>query len=167
VSAVRKATSLFVTVKLSPHSDLSEVARACSEAGCDSVTLINTLPGMAVDVVTRRPWLGNITGGLSGPAIRPVAIYWVYRITRELKIPAIGVGGIMRTEDAVEFMIAGASAIQIGTANFVDPTTPLRVIDGIASYCEREGVDRLSDLVGALDLEELPDRDQAAEQTQY
>jgi len=158
VSAVRKATSLFVTAKLSSHSDLPEVARACRDAGCDSVTLINTLPGMAVDIVKRRSWLGNITGGLSGPAIRPVAVYWVYRITGELKIPAIGVGGIMKSEDAVEFMIAGASAIQIGTGNFVDPTAPLSVIDGIVSYCERGRIDRLSDLVGSLNLEKFPDR---------
>ncbi len=159
VNAVRKATSLFVSVKLSPNSDVLEVARASVDAGCDCVTLMNTLPGMAVDVKKRNPRLGGITGGLSGPAIKPVAVYWVYKVTRELKIPVIGVGGIMTHEDALEFIIAGASAIQIGTANFVDPTTPLKVIDGLRDYCESEGIDKLSSLVGSLNFQKFPDRD--------
>lgn len=150
VSAVRKATSLFMSVKLSPNSDVLEVAKACAEAGCNGLTLINTLPGMAVDIKKRTSWLGAVTGGLSGPAIKPVALYWVYRIASELKIPIIGVGGIITGENAVEFIIAGASAIQIGTANFVDPTTPLKVIDGIARYCESEKIDKLSSLTHSL-----------------
>jgi len=163
VKAVRETTDLFMSVKLSPSADVLEVAKACREAGCDCVSLINTIPGMAVNIRTRRPWLGGITGGLSGPAIRPVAVYWVYRLRRELDISIIGIGGIMTGEDALEFIIAGASAIQIGTGNFVDPETPLKVIEGISRYCECQGVDRLSSLIGCLSLEELPHRNQTTE----
>jgi dihydroorotate dehydrogenase (NAD+) catalytic subunit len=127
------------------------------------VTLINTLPGMAVDVRSRSSRLGGITGGLSGPAIKPVAIYWIYRVAEELKIPVIGVGGISGYEDALEFIIAGASAVQIGTANFVDPTTSLEVIDGMREFCEAEGIERLASLVHSLDLQESPDGNQTAE----
>jgi len=161
VSVVRDTTSLFMAAKLSPHSDLLEVARAAAEGGCDGVTLINTLPGMAIDVRGKASRLGNITGGLSGPAIKPVAVYWTYKVAEELQIPVIGVGGITTCEDALEFIIAGASAVQIGTANFIDPTTPLEVIDGMREFCESEGIDRLESLVHSLDLQKSPDGDQA------
>lgn len=163
VEVVRDVTHLFISVKLSPNSDVLEVARACKEAGCDSITLINTIPGMTINIQERRPWLGGVTGGLSGPAIKPVAIYWVYQVSRELKIPVIGVGGIMTSEDALEFMIAGASAIQIGTANFVDPATPLKVIEGILRYCELEGIDKLSSLIGSLNLQKPSNSDETTQ----
>lgn len=149
-SAVRRATTLPLMVKLSPNvGDIVSIALAVEEAGADSISLINTLLGMKIDIKRRRPYLGNTTGGLSGPAVRPVAVRMVYQIAQAVRIPIVGLGGIVSTEDALEFLLAGASAIQVGTGLFVDPTTPLRIIDGLAQFLESEGVSRLSELVGA------------------
>ncbi len=149
-AAVRRATTLPLMVKLSPNvGDIVAIAAAVEEAGADSLSLINTLVGMKIDVQRRRPFLGNTTGGLSGPAVRPVAVRMVYQVAQAVRIPIVGLGGIASTEDALEFVMAGASAIQVGTAVFVDPTTPIRIIDGLAQFMEREGVSHLGQLVGA------------------
>jgi dihydroorotate dehydrogenase (NAD+) catalytic subunit len=152
VSSCRKATSLFLSAKLSPHSDVLDVSRACADGGCDALVLINTLPGMAIDLKTRRSLIGAVTGGLSGPAIKPVALHWVFKMASELEIPVIGVGGIMDATDALEFMVAGASAVQIGTANFVDPSAPLSIVRGIETYCTSEGIGKVSSIIGTLHL---------------
>jgi len=152
-AAVRAATRRPVIVKLSPNvTDITESARSVESAGADAASLVNTLLGMAIDVETRRPKLARVVGGLSGPAIKPVAVRMVWQVAAAVGIPVIGVGGIMTGEDAVEFLLAGASAIQVGTANFVDPTSTVRVIDGLAEYCARHGVGRVSDLTGALEV---------------
>ena len=149
-AAVKQATSLPVLVKLTPNtSDIAEVAVAVAEAGADALSLINTLKGMAIDIAGRRPLLGNITGGLSGPAIKPVALYMVYQVAAVVDIPVIGCGGIVTGADAIEFILAGASAIQVGTAGFSDPRAPLDVLEGIVKFMEEEGTDDLSGLVGA------------------
>lgn len=148
--AVRKATSLPVLVKLTPNAaDITDVAKAVSEAGADAITLINTITGMSIDIAKRAPLLGNSSGGLSGPAIKPVALYMVYRVAGTVDIPLIGCGGITNADDAIEFLMAGASAVQVGTASLSDPDTPLYVLDGIKSYMEREGIEDISSLVGA------------------
>ncbi len=152
-SAVRAATKRPLIVKLSPNvTDISEIARAVEDAGADAVSLVNTLLGMAIDAETRRPKLARVVGGLSGPAIKPVALRMVWQVARAIAVPVIGVGGIMTGEDAVEFLLAGATAVQVGTANFVDPTSTVRVLDGLTEYCARHGVARVSDLVGALEV---------------
>jgi dihydroorotate dehydrogenase (NAD+) catalytic subunit len=152
-AAVRAATKRPVIVKLSPNvTDITEIARAVEGAGADAVSLVNTLLGMAIDVETRRPKLARVVGGLSGPAIKPVAVRMVWQVAGAVGVPVIGVGGIMTGEDAVEFLLAGASAVQVGTANFVDPTSTMRVLDGLAEYCARHGVGRVSDLTGALEV---------------
>ena len=149
-SAVRRSATLPLMVKLSPNvGDIVSIALAVEEAGADCISLINTLVGMKIDIRRRRPFLGNETGGLSGPAVRPVAVRMVYQVAQAVHIPIVGIGGIASTEDALEFIMAGASAVQMGTAIFVDPTAPLNVIDGLARFMEREGVQRLSELVGA------------------
>jgi dihydroorotate dehydrogenase (NAD+) catalytic subunit len=149
--AVRSVTARPVIVKLSPNvTDIAEIARAVEGEGADAVSLINTLLGMSIDVRTRRPTLARTVGGLSGPAIKPVALRMVWQVAAAVSIPVIGVGGVMTGEDAVEFLLAGAAAVQVGTANFVDPTATLRVIDGIAEYCAEQGVARVRDLTGAL-----------------
>jgi dihydroorotate dehydrogenase (NAD+) catalytic subunit len=151
-SLCRSATSRPVIVKLSPNvSDVSEIARAVEDAGADAVSLINTLLGMAVDVGTFRPRLGRVVGGLSGPAIKPVALRMVWEVASAVHIPIIGMGGIMTAEDAVEFMLAGATAVAVGTANFVDPTAATRVIDGLEQFCRSRGIDAVGELIGALD----------------
>jgi dihydroorotate dehydrogenase (NAD+) catalytic subunit len=151
VRAVRDATKRPVIVKLSPNvTDITEIARAVEDAGADAVSLINTILGMAIDVETRRPKLARVVGGLSGPAVKPVALRMVWQVASAVSVPVIGCGGIMTGEDAVEFMLAGASAVQVGTANFVDPTAMTRVVDGIAEYCARTGVARVRELTGAL-----------------
>jgi dihydroorotate dehydrogenase (NAD+) catalytic subunit len=148
-TAVREATSLPVLVKLTPNTvDITKVAVAVAEAGADAVTLINTLRGMAIDITRRKPLLGNITGGLSGPAIKPVALCMVYHVAGAVDIPIIGCGGIATADDALEFIVAGASAIQVGTASFINPRAPLDVIEGIEQFMEKEGVNNLSELVG-------------------
>jgi dihydroorotate dehydrogenase (NAD+) catalytic subunit len=152
-AAVRSATKRPLIVKLSPNvTDITEIARAVEGAGADAVSLVNTLLGMAIDAETRRPRLARVVGGLSGPAIKPVALRMVWQVANAVDVPVIGVGGIMTGEDAVEFMLAGASAVQVGTANFVDPTSTIRVIDGLTEYCVRHDVGRVSDLTGALEV---------------
>jgi dihydroorotate dehydrogenase (NAD+) catalytic subunit len=153
VSAVRRHCRLPLIVKLSPNvTDITEIARAVEAAGADAVSLINTLLGMAVDLRTRRPMLGNITGGLSGPAIKPVALRMVWQAAQAVSVPVIGLGGIMTAEDALEFIICGASAVQIGTANFIDPSICWKVIQGIEDYLEEQGIPSVANLVGTLEL---------------
>jgi dihydroorotate dehydrogenase (NAD+) catalytic subunit len=150
VSAVKKVTHLPVIPKLTPNvTDVASIAKAAEDAGADAVSLVNTFLAMAIDVETRRPKLSNIVGGLSGPAIRPIAVRMVYECRRAVKIPVIGMGGIACATDALEFMIAGAAAVQVGTANFVDPFIWSKLLDGIQQYMERHGIARLADLVGS------------------
>lgn len=147
VSAVRKVTQKFLIVKLSPNvTDITLLAKAAENAGADALSVCNTFVGMSIDLKTRKPYLANRTGGLSGPAIKPLALNLVYQTARAVKIPIIGIGGIASGEDAVEFLLAGAKAVQIGTANFIDPTATLNVIDGIRKYCLSNGVKNLSEL---------------------
>ena len=149
-SAVRKATSLPLMVKLSPNvTNIGDFARAVEDAGADAITAINTLVGMAIDIRRRRPVLGNVFGGLSGPAVKPVALRMVWQVAGAVKIPVIGIGGIMTGEDAVEFLMAGASAVQVGTACFANPRAPVEIIDGIRRFMDEQGVSSLSDLIGA------------------
>ena len=151
-SAVRKATSLPIIPKLTPNvTDVASFARAAEEAGADAVSLVNTFLAMAIDVETRRPKLSNGMGGLSGPAIRPIAVRMVRECFTLVKIPVIGMGGIMDWRDTVEFILAGAAAVQVGTANFTDPFVWTKIHDGLTDYMRRHGVERLSDLVGAID----------------
>jgi dihydroorotate dehydrogenase (NAD+) catalytic subunit len=149
-AAVRKATTLPLMVKLSPNvTNVVDFAKAVEDAGADAVTLINTLLGMAIDIRRRRPILGNVFGGLSGPVVKPVALRMVWQVAGAVKIPVVGIGGIMTGEDAVEFLMAGARAVQVGTACFVNPRAPLDIIDGIAGFMRESGVERVADLVGA------------------
>src|SRR5437667_5470853 len=153
VSAVRKVTRLPVIPKLTPNvTDVASFARASEDAGADAVSLVNTFLAMVIDVETRRPKISNIVGGLSGPAIRPIAVRMVYECRQAVKIPIIGMGGIADARDALEFIIAGASAVQVGTANFVDPYIWSKLLDGITAYMERHQVARISDLVGTVDI---------------
>ena len=152
VSAVRKVTHLPVIPKLTPNvTDVASFARAAEESGADAISLVNTFLAMAIDVETRRPKLTNIVGGLSGPAIRPIAVRMVYECRQAVKIPIIGMGGIACTEDVLEFMIAGADAVQVGTANFVDPFIWRKLLDGVRGYMQRHGIARLAELTGSLD----------------
>jgi dihydroorotate dehydrogenase (NAD+) catalytic subunit len=152
-AAVKENASQPVIIKLSPNvTDITVTARAAEEAGADAVSLINTLIGMAIDHRTRKPRLANIIGGLSGPAIKPVALRMVWQTARAVKIPVIGIGGIMCAADALEFLIAGASAIQIGTANFVNPDTTERVVEGIAAYLQESGCQSVNEIIGSLQL---------------
>lgn len=151
VSRVRKATSLPLIVKLSPNvTDIASIAKVCEEAGANGVSLINTFTGMAIDVESREPILRQITGGLSGPAIKPIALRMVYEVHKVVGIPIIGIGGIMTAGDALEFIIAGANAIAIGTGNFVDPLTPIKVIDGIKEYMVKNKIKDIKSIVGSL-----------------
>lgn len=150
-SAVKKISSRPVIVKLSPNvTDIASIARAVEEAGADALSLINTAVGMSIDINTRRPRLANITGGLSGPAIKPIAVRCVYQAFQAVKIPLIGIGGIANVEDALEFIIAGASAVQVGTANFYDPSASMKIIDGLSEYCLRNGLENIRALVGTV-----------------
>ncbi len=156
VSAVRRVTSLPVIPKLTPNvTDVSSFAKAAEDAGADAVSLVNTFLAMMIDVETRRPMLSNIVGGLSGPAIRPIAVRMVYECRQAVKIPIVGMGGIASARDALEYVIAGASAVQVGTANFVDPFIWPKLIDGVRDYLQRHGIDRLADLVGTIDTRSL------------
>ena len=150
VGASKKAARYPLIVKLSPNvTDIAELARAAASAGADALSLVNTFVGMAIDVERRVPRISNVTAGLSGPAIKPVAVRMVYQVAKAVKIPLIGIGGIATAEDALEFILAGASAVQVGTANFYAPETSLRVVEGIREYCQRKGL-HFSDLVGSL-----------------
>ncbi len=150
VRAVRAATSKTLIVKLSPNvTDIAEIARAVEAEGADAVSLINTLLGMVIDTTTFRPALARGAGGLSGPAVRPVAVRMVWQVAHAVDVPVIGMGGIMHTADAVEFMLAGASAVAVGTANFVDPTTTVAIADGLERFCADRGIAAVTDLVGA------------------
>jgi dihydroorotate dehydrogenase (NAD+) catalytic subunit len=152
VSAVRKVTRLPVIPKLTPNvTDVASFARAAEEAGADAISLVNTFLAMAIDVHTRRPRLTNIVGGLSGPAIRPIAVRMVYECRRAVKIPIVGMGGIATADDVLEFMIAGANAVQVGTINFVDPFIWAKLMDGIRAYMTTHAITRLQDIVGTVD----------------
>jgi dihydroorotate dehydrogenase (NAD+) catalytic subunit len=152
-SAVKEVSSVPVMVKLSPNvSDVTLVARAVEDGGADSVSLINTLIGMAIDLETRKPVLANVIGGLSGPAVKPVALRMVYQVAQVVNIPVIGIGGIDCTEDALEFLLAGASAIQVGTANFVNPRVSEDIVEGMNSYVKTNRLDSIRDLIGALEI---------------
>lgn len=152
-AAVKKNSKVPVMVKLSPNvSDIGAIAVAVEDGGADSVSLINTLIGMAIDLKTRKPALANVIGGLSGPAIKPVALRMVHEVSKRVKIPIIGIGGIENAEDALEFMLAGATAIQVGTANFVNPRASEDVVDGIQDYLVSEKIPAVSSLIGQLDL---------------
>ncbi len=151
VKAVREVYKKTLIVKLSPNvTDITEIARAVEGAGADSVSLINTLLGMAIDAEKRRPVLSTITGGMSGAAVKPIALRMVWQVSKVVKIPVIGLGGIMNWKDAVEFLLAGASAIQIGTANFIDPAITVKVSDGINDYLDRHGFTSVKDIIGGL-----------------
>ena len=153
--AVREKTTKTLIVKLSPNvTDITEIAESAVDAGADSLSLINTITGMAIDINTRRPRLANITGGLSGPAIKPIALRMVWQVARKVKVPVIGVGGIFSAEDAVEFFIAGATAVQIGTANFVNPRATIEIIEGIEKYLADRNISSLSEITGTLDTNE-------------
>ncbi|RLD60614.1 MAG: dihydroorotate dehydrogenase [Bacteroidetes bacterium] len=151
--AIRKTFKKTLIVKLSPNvTDIVEIAKAVEGAGADAVSLINTLMGMAVNAETRKPMLSTITGGLSGPAIKPVALRMVWQVYNAIKIPIFGIGGIMNATDAIEFMLAGASAVQIGTANFIDPQISVKVIEGINQYLDKNGISSAKELIGALEV---------------
>lgn len=153
VKAVRKVYDKTLIVKLSPNvTDITEIAKAVEDAGADSVSLINTMLGMAIDADRRCPVLSTITGGMSGPAVKPVALRMVWQVAKAVKIPVIGLGGIMNWRDAVEFMLAGATAIQIGTANFVDPAVTTKVIDGIERYLKKYGFSSVKEIIGNLNV---------------
>ena len=153
VSAVRKVYKKTLIVKLSPNvTDITEIARAVEGAGADSVSLINTLLGMAIDAEKRRPILSTVTGGMSGAAVKPIALRMVWQVAKAVNIPVVGLGGIMNWKDAVEFLLAGATAIQIGTANFIDPAITVKVAEGINDYLDRHGYNSVSDIIGALEV---------------
>ena len=153
VRAVRQRYNKTLIVKLSPNvTDIAEIAKACEAEGADSVSLINTLMGMAIDIEKRQPMLSIATGGLSGPAVKPIAVRMVWQVANAVKIPVIGLGGICNAADAIEFLMAGATAIQIGTANFIDPTVTLKVRDGINEWLDRHGCTSVSEIIGALNV---------------
>jgi len=149
--AVKAKTSLPVIIKLSPNvTDITATARAAEEGGADTISLINTLMGIAIDHKTRRPKLANIIGGLSGPAIKPVALRMVWQVANTVKIPIIGIGGIMNSEDALEFLVAGATAVQVGTANLVDPDATVKIIEGMVEFVEESGCQSIQEIIGSL-----------------
>ncbi len=153
VAAVRQVYKRHLMVKLSPNvTDITEIAKAVEASGADSVSLINTLLGMAIDVKTRKPLLSTVTGGLSGPAVKPVALRMVWQVFNSVQIPVVGLGGIMNATDALEFIIAGASAIQVGTANFIDPTITIQIVEGIKQYLLDQGLKDVNQLRGSLQM---------------
>jgi len=153
VTAVRRRTSLPLITKLSPNvTDIISIAMAVEAAGSDCVSLINTLTGMAVDLQSRKPVLANITGGLSGPAIKPIALRMVHQVARNVNIPVIGIGGISSANDALEFLLVGATAIQVGTCNFINPAITVEIIDGIENFLEEHAISHVSDFIGSLQL---------------
>jgi len=152
-AAVRRVYHKVLMVKLSPNvTSIADLAKAVVDGGADAITLINTLLGMAIDAERQRPILSTVTGGLSGPAIKPVALRMVWQVHKAVHVPIIGLGGIMNATDAIEFILAGATAIQVGTANFIDPTVSVKIVEGIADYLERHRVNNVTDLVGALKI---------------
>lgn len=157
VRAVRAVYDKTLIVKLSPNvTDITEIARAVEAEGADSISMINTLLGMAIDAEKRRPILSTITGGLSGPAVKPIALRMVWQTSQAVKVPIIGMGGIASATDAIEFLLAGASAIEVGTYNFVDPAVTTQIVDGIEDYMLRHGITDIEDLIGALDVTKKP-----------
>lgn len=153
VRAVRAVYDKTLIVKLSPNvTDITEIARAVEDEGADSISMINTLLGMAIDAEKRRPILSTITGGLSGPAVKPIALRMVWQTSQAVKVPIIGMGGIASATDAIEFLLAGASAVEVGTYNFVDPAVTTQIVDGIEDYMLRHGITDIQDLIGALDV---------------
>jgi len=153
ISNIRKATSLPLIVKLTPNvTDIKTIAQAAEEAGADALSLINTLVGMAVDIDSRKPKLANVSGGLSGPAVKPVALWLVRQVFQTVNIPVIGIGGIIKVEDALEFIIAGARAIEIGTANFVNPRVTIEIIEGIEKYLIENNIEDINELVGSMKI---------------
>ena len=157
-AAARRVSSRPLIVKLSPNvTDIATFARAAAEAGADALSLVNTFVGMAIDLETRRPVLSNVTGGLSGPAIKPIALRMVYQAAQAVRLPIIGLGGIWTGRDALEFMVAGAAAVQVGTASFVDPRATLRIIGEMEDYCRHYGVASVRSLIGTLRLEAAAD----------
>lgn len=154
VQAVRRVYKKHLMVKLSPNvTDIAEIARSVESEGADSVSLINTLLGMAIDAEKRRPILSTVTGGLSGPAVKPIALRMVWQVAKAVRVPVVGLGGIATASDVIEFLLAGASAVQIGTYNFVDPTAPVQILSDIEQYMNRHGIGHISELVGALRLD--------------
>ena len=154
VKAVRKVTNKTLITKLSPNvTDIVEIAESAESAGSDAVSLVNTFLGMAIDIDARKSKLGNITGGLSGPCIKPIAVRMVYEVSKNINIPVIGMGGIMNSDDAIEFMLAGASAIQVGTANFIDPGICGKIVKGIEAYLKKHKIEKIEDIVGGLNNE--------------
>ena len=152
VRAVRRRYGKTLIVKLSPNvTDIAEIARACEAEGADSLSLINTLMGMAIDIERRRPLLSISTGGLSGPAVKPVALRMVWQVARAVKVPVVGLGGIMDARDAIEFLMAGATAVEIGTANFIDPAVTVKVIDGMNAWLDAHGCRSVTEIIGALE----------------
>ena len=151
VNAVRKVYHKTLIVKLTPNvTNIVEIAKAVEAAGADSVSLINTLLGMAIDVEKQRPYLSTITGGLSGPAVKPVAVRMVWQVAHAVKIPVVGLGGICTAADALEFLMAGATAIEVGTANFIDPSVTVKIIDGLEEYCKHHGIKDINDIIGII-----------------
>ncbi len=152
IAAVRRSTRLPVIAKLTPNvTDIAEIARAVEDGGADAISLINTLLGMAVDVPSRRPVLDNITGGLSGPAIKPVALAMLWKVRQAVHLPLMGLGGIMDSRDALEFLIAGASTVQVGTGLFVNPNAGVEIVEGLETYCDEQGIENTDSLVGSLE----------------
>lgn len=152
VKALRASTSLPLWVKLTPNTgEIANVAHAAQEEGADALVVANTILGMAIDIETRRPKLGNVMGGLSGPAVKPIVVRMVYQCHRAVSIPIVGCGGVSTADDAIEYMLAGASAVQVGTATFVHPTAMVEIIDGLVQYCRRNGLPNLQGLVGAVE----------------
>jgi dihydroorotate dehydrogenase (NAD+) catalytic subunit len=153
ISNIRKATSLPLIVKLTPNvTDIKTIAQAAEEAGADALSLINTLVGMSVDIDSHKPKLANVSGGLSGPAVRPVALWLVWQVFQTVNIPVIGIGGIIKVEDTLEFIIAGARAIEIGTANFVNPRVTIEIIEGIEKYLIENNIKDVNELVGSMKI---------------
>jgi len=151
---VRRVTDLPLIVKLTPNvTDITLIARAAVEGGAEALSLVNTFLAMAVDVERRKPMLANVTGGLSGPAIRPIAVRMVWQVAQAIDVPVIGIGGVMNWRDALEFLIVGASAVAVGTANFVNPMAPIQIIKGITEYLRRQGMKSVKDLIGSLQID--------------
>jgi dihydroorotate dehydrogenase (NAD+) catalytic subunit len=160
IAEINRFARVPIWAKLTPNvADIAEIARAAQDAGADALVVANTLLGMAIDTETRKPKLGNVMGGLSGPAIRPVIVRMIFQCARAVRIPIIGCGGIMNAADAVEHLLAGAAAVQVGTASFLDPAAMIGIVEGLVAYCERHGVARIADLTGAVRIDaELTDR---------